>query len=106
LLDRLDDFVGMRNLVLRQSGGSEEKPDQNSRNRFHSAQLTTLKWPWARSLLVENEQVIDLGELAVRLPFAEAPIFVVELVAVDHAVLVGDNRHQRFPTIGQQRRAL
>ena len=58
------------------------------------------------SLFLENEQLIDLGELAVRLPGGEALIFVIELVAVDDAVFVGGNRHQRFPAIGQQGRAL
>src|SRR5438876_470955 len=57
-------------------------------------------------LFLKNKQLIDFGELAVRLPGGKALVFVIEFVAVDDAVFVGGNRHQCFPAIRQQRRAL
>ena len=43
LLDRLDDFVGLKNWVLGHGGESEEKPDQDGGNCFHAAQLNARK---------------------------------------------------------------
>src|SRR5438874_4727696 len=51
--------------------------------------------------LVEDEQLVIFGQLAVEFAVGEAEIFVIEFVAVGDDVLVGRNRHERFPAIGQ-----
>src|SRR5262245_19718797 len=81
-----------------QSAAQTHGRDARATNLQHSLTPPTL--------FLEDEQLIDFGKLAVRLPRAEPLIFVVEFVAEDDAVFVGGNRHQCFPAIGQERRAL
>src|SRR5947207_7223511 len=73
---------------------------------MNSALQVRRNWLNSTASLVEDEQLVIFGQLAVEFAVGEAEIFVIEFVAVGDDVLFGRNGHERFPAIGQHWRAL